>query len=295
MMAFVERLINVQFTLGTGTFGTTGSNTVTISGLRISATLNIVAAPSMAQAQCRIFGMTLSQMNDLSAVTTQAFRLRKNVLTLSAGDATNGMSVVFIGIVTDAWADLNAAPDVAFNVFSQTGLDNALAPAVPTSYPGQVNAADVMQTLATQMGYGFQNNGVSVIMATPYFPGTPRDQVMRCAETAHIDWVIDKNVLAIWPQGSNRGAANVVISPETGMVGYPTYMSNGISLKTLYNPNIEICKTVQVKSQLDVASRDWIVQSVSHTLESNVPNGAWFTSLTGTTLNTPNGTAGQTP
>jgi hypothetical protein len=68
-MAFVRRKINLTLELGTGAFGESGTNTVTVSGLRVQANIEHAGGVSMGVASVRIHGLTQSLMNQLSSVT----------------------------------------------------------------------------------------------------------------------------------------------------------------------------------------------------------------------------------
>jgi hypothetical protein len=58
--------------------------------------------------------------------------------------------------------------------------------------------------------------------------------IRNLAEDAGFEWIMDKGVLAITLPGQAR--VPVLISPQTGMVGYPTFVSPNIVVKALFNP-----------------------------------------------------------
>lgn len=136
-----------------------------------------------------------------------------------------------------------------------------------------------MQNLAIQGGYIFENNGVSVILSTPYFHGSARDQMMACATAGNFNWIIDDNTLAIWPKGKSRGGTVPVISSATGMVGYPTFQSPGISVRTIFNNQLRYGASVKVESILPFANGTFTMFQLSHELQSETPNGTWFTEI----------------
>ena len=175
--------------------------------------------------------------------------------------------------------DANAAPEVGFEVAAQTGLVDALKPVPPYSAQGSADAATIMSSLAQTMGYTFENNGVSVQLLNPYFPGTARDQAYECARAGNFNVVIDDTALAIWPMGSSRQAGTVSLSADTGMIGYPAHTQNGIVVECLYNPAITFGATVQVTSELSPANGEWSIFGVSHQLEVETPGGKWHTTL----------------
>lgn len=278
-MSFVERRIDLTFQLGKGAFGNDGYTTTTVKGLRVSATVSKAGGVSMSNLQMRVYGMSLSDMNKLSTLGKPLIDGRNNRVRVEAGDDVAGMTTVFIGIISEAWVDMSDQANAVFIVTAHSGLLDALRPTAPVSYRGATDTAVVMQQLADEMGYQFENNGVQATLASPYLSGTPRMQVESVANAANINWTIDNDTLAIWPKGQSRAGSIPLISPTTGLVGYPAHTQNGIALQVLFNPAIVFGGRVQVQSALTPANGTWTVFSVRHELESEMPNGKWFTEM----------------
>ncbi len=285
--SFVERRLTVTFTLQphqdnqgntvTPTFDGS-SNQATYSGLRVSAHIEKGGQLDMGNMQLRIYGLPLSDMNKLSTLGLIPGNRTNNTVALMAGDDTNGMSIVFVGSIINAFADFGGTPDVFFSLYAATGVFGALNPVPPSSFQGSVDAADVLAGLARQLGVAFENHGVSVILSNPYLPSTLFAQVESCAHAAGIEWVLDDQTLAIWPKTGSRGstAGIPLISPTTGMVGYPAFDRQGIIVKALFNPVIKFGSQVQVQSSLTPACGKWTVYRLHYDLESETPGGAWF-------------------
>jgi hypothetical protein len=275
-MSFTKKRIDVTITLGTGEFGDTGSNEVTLTGLRVQSLITVPGGDAMAAAQVRIYGVSLSMVNQLTTIgpINTAIRARNSML-LAAGDE-NGMQVVYAGTIGDAWGEYQGAPETPLNIIGYAGLIDAIKPVGALSFVGATDVASIMQQLAETMGLAFENNGVQVQLANPYFPGTALMQVRSCARAAGISYLIDRGTLSIWPRGAARSGDVPVISPATGMVGYPRFVSNGLQVSTEFNPAIKVGGNVQVQSSLPVACGIWTVTNLTHALESETPNGAWF-------------------
>lgn len=279
-MTYVRRKIDLTFKLGTGkTFVESGSDTVTVRGHRVQAYVDKVTGPGMGAAQIRIYGLTPSLMNQLSALNNSATAILNNSVTLMAGDDASGMAIVFAGQIRVSEQCLNTAPDTSLLVVAQSGALEAVQIAPPLSYPGSADVAVVMQNIAQVMGKKFENNGVSVQLATPYFPGCSWEQARRCAEHAGIEWVLDGDTLAIWPSSGSRGGRIPLVSSDTGMIGYPNYSTDvyGLEIQTVFNPLLSIGGQVQVKSDLGVACGTWRIFNIRHELDSETPGGQWST------------------
>jgi len=266
--------------------GSSNSNSVTISGSRTSVRIQYSGAPVGSTAQVLVYGLTPSLMNQLSTLGLVFQLVPKNTITVRAGDAISGLATVFIGTIRGAVADFNRAPDVPFTFDCIAGWFNQVAPAKVTSYPGPVDVANTMQIFASQMGYGFENNGVAAKLPPSYFPGTVADQWKKLAEDANIRAEVvpgatGNQVLSIWPKGGSRTSLGnpPLLSPTTGMIGYPSYSQVGLTVKTVFNPNIGFGGQIQIQSSLPKATGTWVVLKMDHALDAQMPDGLWESTL----------------
>lgn len=285
-MTLARRHIDLKFQLGQGSFGDGGFDTVEVTGLRVSATISKTGGVSLSSLNLRAYGLDLSTMNQLSTLGKPLIYGRKNIVSVTAGDDVTGMALIFSGIMQEAWVDAQGAPDVAFLVTAYTGQLDSLRPLPPSSFPGSADAATIVSGLATQMGYGFENSGVTVQLANPYFPGTGRQQLETVARAGDFNFFVDDvtNVVAIWPRDGARDGAAILVSPDTGLVGYPAHTQDGINVTTVFNPNIVYGRALKVESALIPSSGIWKPYAVTHDLESETPGGKWFTQAACTVL-----------
>ncbi len=89
-------------------------------------------------------------------------------------------------------------------------------------------------------GTCFENAGVTAKLANPYFGGTLLTQAKAIARHAGFDMFIDKNTMAIVPPKKSRSGGAIVVSPETGMVGYPQFNQAQVIVTALYSPEYKI-------------------------------------------------------
>jgi hypothetical protein len=284
-MPLVRRVMAVTFDLGQGAFGETGANRVKIGGmpapnqpgLRASANIVEAGGPSMGSLDLTVWGLNMSIMNQLTTLGLRAQMIRRNLVTLEAGDTEGGVAAVYQGTIKDAWIDFESMPSVAFRVLCFSGLYEAVKPIPPTTINGVADVATVLAGLATQAKAGFQNNGVTGSLYNPYFPGTIREQIARCAEHAHINWDLSNGYLTIWPKDGQRSQFVPIVRPDTGMVGYPGFQPMGVRATILFNASIRPGQRIRMESDLHGATGDWVVSKMTHALETEMPNGQWFT------------------
>ena len=283
-MSFTRKRIDVTISLGTGTFGASGADTVTLSGLHVQAMIHATYGEAMPAAHVRVFGLPLEMLNQLTSIglINSGVRLN-NTMLVAAGDDETGLSTVYNGTIRESWANLDGMPESCLEIVGVAGLAASLKPVGALSVKGQADVATIMRGLADQMGFAFEPNGVQVQLANPYFPGTALAQAKACARAADIWMTIDCGTLAIWPKDSGRAASGDIplISVATGMRGYPRFSSNGIEVSTLFNPDIKPGGQVQVDSTLTMACGKWLVSDATHALESEMPGGAWFSRILG--------------
>lgn len=279
-MNLTQKKLAFTFQLGQGNFGTDGYDTKTVENLRCVVDLSMVGGHSAGSCMMRIYGMKASDMNLLSTMGMKPALIRWNTVIIEAG-TKGAMSTVFKGNIVDAYVRYNQQPDVYFEARAIAGFYDRNAPAAGTSYNGRVDVADVLHDLAKRMGIAFNNEaGVSVILDHPHFDNSLGVQVDEAATQAGIEYEIANDTLTIWPRGGVRPGASVpVISPETGLVGYPDFNSMGLSLTTVYNPSIVRGGRVDVKSAIPQANGRWVVTNMTHNLSAEVPGGPWFTNL----------------
>lgn len=296
-MSFSKRVIKLDFELGTGSFGETGSNKVVLSGLKTQATITQSNGPFMGNAEVLVYGLAQTVYNQLVGLnypTKKALAVfeRKNKLTISAGSEGSELEIVFIGTILHSVMDFNNTPDSVLYLLMMPAAHERVKSAEPTSYKNRVDAAVVMKTLAGKAGFGFENNDVSVILPKSYYSGSIMDQIESVRVQADINAIVENDTLAIWPKNGARTTHPIIkISPENGLVGYPTYSSSaGLRFRTLFNSNLRINNRVEisgVEAAMGIANGDWVAHNIVHTLETETQGGQWFTEFTG--LNFSNG------
>ena len=134
--------------------------------------------------------------------------------------------------------------------------------------------------IAHSMGFAFENNGVNVKLVDVYLPNTDLEQARDLAKAAGIGLWIDDKVLAITQTPTTpRGTLIPLISPASGLVGYPTFDGYGVNARLLFNPAVQFGGRVKVESDVLRACGEWVVACIDHHLESEKPGGAWFSTV----------------
>lgn len=281
-MSFIKRRLDVTISLGKGKFGDEQGPEVTLSGYRMSVTIPAYTAFENSPMTLQIHGLNQDLMNKLTTIgPVMTERRGKNLVRIDAGGESGAPCLVYEGDIVEAWAGYGmgaegkAAAGGVFTVKAEVAGARQVKPASARSFPGAKKAQEIMCDIAESMGYKGEKSGEDYVLADPYFSGTDMDQLRSCAKAARVNFTIDRGVLSVWPEGGYRKGDPILVAPETGLSGYPAFTSKGLQLTTLYNPHLGLGKRVQVISTVEPAHGEWIIVSLSHKLDAEVPGGVW--------------------
>ena len=273
---FAKRKITVRIIANKGS---KEEKEINLEGLRCSARVEMRSQQIQGTLHLRIWGMTMDQMDGLTIFGPIMQERRHNEITVSAGDDSGSMALVYVGVIRQAYADMNQAPNVTFNITAMSGALDQVKIVDGRSFPEAVDVAVIMADLAKEMGKDFENNGVSVMLRDRTYTGTALQQAIEAARDANICINIDRKKLIIWPSDGYRSNEPVLISPATGLVGYPALAGSGVMCTVLFNPEIACGRKVKVESSMKVACGVWNPIAVMHMLEGEIPGGMWYTQV----------------
>lgn len=300
--SFTLKQLRVTFTLNNsnavfvGSSGAAQGNTLQLTGLRMSATIEGSGSPAWLNATLLVYGMNQADMNALAVQTIANGKTGylPNTVLIEANSGS-GWSAVFSGNILTAAPDYGTMPDVPLIVVAVTAAFDSVNPATPTSFPASAAVADIISVIVSKMNRAFVNNGVTAVTSgATYYPQSLTEQLRAVCKAFDVDPVFsgDDTLVTISPIGQSDAAVPFVLSPSTGLVGYPTPQANGLVLvRALFNPvfhkksPITIQGSDAVISQgvpvtyNSIANGDWIVCSITNTLESSKPDGAWFSDM----------------
>jgi len=271
-----KKRLKFIITLGTGKFGSSENDQITLEGYRAIADIDKAGGMMMGTLRARIYGVSQDDMNSITTLQWKPQSIIPNTVEVYADD-----TLVFAGNIVNAWGDYQTMPDVYLRLQAQSAFINQLKPVSPRSFQGSIDVAKVMGQIAKDLGYSFENNGVEVSLTDVYLANTGIEQAKELAHAANIDLYLDDKTLAITPANSPRGELIPEISAESGLIGYPTFDGIGVNFQTLFNPSISFGGRIKLETDIKQAKGEWIVTSIGHRLESEKPGGAWLSNVRG--------------
>lgn len=259
------------------------SNVLQVNGLRDTAIIKGSGLPAFPEADLTIYGLLQSDMNALTALQFQPLAMSRNSVLVEADSEGNGsFSTVFAGQIITAGPDYSGVPHAPLKVQARLLGFESLNPATPTSFNGSASIASIVQAIASKLGYVLENNGVTGVLSNPYFAGTLVDQLRAVKQAAGIQMFVEGNVIAICPPGVPRNQQSFTLTPTSGLAGYPKldYQRGYVRVKAFYNPAFRFGGPVSIQgSDIPAANGNWVIGTITHTLEAQTYNGQWFSDM----------------
>lgn len=276
-----KKQLRFVITLGIGKFGSSNNDRVILQGFRAIADIDKAGGMMMGTLKAKIYGVKQADMNIITTLQWKPQTWIPNTVEVFAIDGT-AETLIFAGNIVNAWADYQSMPDVFLHIQAQAAFFNALKPVPPRSFKGPIDVPSVMAQIAADLGYTFENNGVTAQLTDIYLPNTGLEQAKDLARMVRCGFYLDDKILAITPSPSiPRKALIPVISPSSGLIGYPTFDGVGVNFQAMFNPGVTFGGTIKLETDVQQAAGEWIVTSVAHRLESEKPGGAWFSTIRG--------------
>jgi hypothetical protein len=280
MLSYSKKELRFIITLGTGKFGSSSNDQIILQGFRATADIDKAGGMMMGTLRAKIYGVKQDDMNSITTLQWKPGSLIPNTVEVYAVEP-DAETLVFAGNIVNAWGDYQGMPDVFLHIQAQAAYFNGLRAVKPFSIKGGVDAAVVMERIATDMGLAFENNNVSVMLTDVYLANTLKEQALELARMCNFTLYIDDKVLAITNKYSPRKGLIPEISAQSGLIGYPTFDGIGVNFQTVFNPAVAFGGAVKLTTDIERAAGEWVVVSVSHRLESEKPGGAWFSTIRG--------------
>ena len=277
--SFTLKTIRTTITLGKGTFGG-GGNSKIIEGLATDVDITKPGLPEKNSASVSIANISLADMEQMTFLAFQPLQSLKNLITIEAGEQGKTLATVFKGEITSAYADYGSVPDVEFKIEALSGGYAAQIGAKPISVKGNAKAADLIKQFAKEIGYTFKNEGVAASVRNAVFNGSPIEKARSVADEVGAELLIDDDSMILMTYDKPRSGGAVLLTPETGLIGYPSFTSDGISFSCFFNPNLKQGGQVKIESIVPRASGYWKITKLSHRLTAyRTGGGSWYSSV----------------
>lgn len=276
-----RKVIRITITLNEQeeVFTAQGNNRISSTGLAVSTSLAYGNGAITPTAQITVYGLPMDKMLKLMRVQWNTMQALLNTVRIEVGNEGENLSIAYEGNITQATIDANAAPNIPLIITSQMAMveKSKVAPPYTVGKDVSIDVADVVEALCIVMGYEFTNDGVSHMITSTMIEGSDLEKIQKLAIACDFDLYVDQKVIAICKKGTARTLEIPVLSPSTGLIGYPVPDIKGVAFSCVYNPKIKFGGVVTIKDSAigGVVNQDWRLYGFTAQLEANIPNGKW--------------------
>lgn len=266
-------------------FTSDNKNKLSAVGLRISAEIIFGYGSPAPYARVRVYGLPQATMNKLITTKWQQVKSLKNTITIEAAEGDNDFAKVFSGGIFMALPEYSEAPNVSLVIEALSAAFESKAANPAESYEGSQSVAGIISGICKRIGFSFESNNVNAMIENPYLTGSELEKIRWLCVNNDLDLYLGNNSVAIAPKGAARNIKIAVISPDSGLIGYPVITNIGATFKCLYDPSIQFGALVRVKgSQIELCNGEWRVYGLRAQLETEMDSARWFMEVVGSNL-----------
>lgn len=184
-----------------------------------------------------------------------AIRIRKEFtqVVLEAGYEGNS-GVIFQGNIKQVILGRESATDTFIDIIAGDGDQAYNFSIVRASIAKGSSLQDQVQAAVDSMGPKGVTSGYIGPLPENKLPrgkvmyGNARNYLRTAAKTADSTWSIQNEKVTFVPKTSYAPGIRIVISATTGMIGTPQQTNEGVNVKTLLNPNIQVSGRIYLDS-----------------------------------------------
>ncbi|MEI9716008.1 hypothetical protein V5049_11245 [Moellerella wisconsensis] len=286
-MAFNRKRIRLTFKLNgkNEVFNSDNQNKLSAVGLRISAEVSFGYGSPAPYARVRVYGLPQETMNKLITAKFQQVKTLRTLITIEAAEGEGDFAQVFSGGIFMALPEYSEAPNVSIVIEAISAVFESKLPTPAESYEGSHSVAEIISGICKRIGFSFESNNVNAMVDNPYLTGSDLEKIRWLCVNNDLDLYLGNNSVAIAPKGAPRNIKIAVISPDTGLIGYPVITNIGATFKCLYDPSIQFGALVRVKgSQIELCNGEWRVYGLRAQLETEMDSARWFMEIVGSNL-----------
>ncbi|WP_272678472.1 baseplate hub protein [Providencia sp. PROV137] len=286
-MAFNRKRIRLTLKLNgkDEVFTSDNKNKLSAIGLRISAEVSFGYGSPAPYARVRVYGLPQETMNKLITAKFQQVKTLRTLITIEAAEGEGDFAQVFSGGIFMALPEYSEAPNVSIVIEAISAVFESKLPTPAESYEGSHSVSEIISGICKRIGFSFESNNVNAMVDNPYLTGSDLEKIRWLCVNNDLDLYLGNNSVAIAPKGAPRNIKIAVISPDTGLIGYPVITNIGATFKCLYDPSIQFGALVRVKgSQIELCNGEWRVYGLRAQLETEMDSARWFMEIVGSNL-----------
>jgi hypothetical protein len=198
---------------------------------------------------------------NLQQETVNAIVSEYNQVTLQAGYVSSTSANIFTGTIkqfkygkesnTDTFLEITAAEaDVGYNFgFVNKTLERGSS------------LADLVKACANALGVKVADGTIDLALTGGTMPrgkvafGLARVQMRQIADSLASRWSVQNGVLVLIKNTGYLAGDVIILNPQTGLVGFPEATDQGVEVRSLLNPLLQIGQRVHIDDALIVQTK----------------------------------------
>lgn len=275
-----KKIIQITLTLTDGieVFTAQGDNRLRSTGLAISTAITYGNGAISPTAQITVHNLPIDKMAKLFRVQWNTMQALLNTVKIEVGEQGGQLMTAYEGNITFATINMDSAPNISLIITSQMAVVDKMRVTDPFTIPKDttVDVSQIVRFLAEDSGYQFENYGVTHALSDTSLNGSNIEKIEKLAQMCDFDLYIEQRLIVICKKGGERDLKIPIISPRTGLIGYPAPEQRGLNFICAYDPLVRFGGIVRIKESLiEIANADWRIYGLVSTLEANMPQGKW--------------------
>lgn len=281
-MAFNRKKIRITLKLNgeKQSFISQNANKLSATGLKVSADITYGNGALIPNARVKVYGLPQEVMNKLIFLKWRQVQTLRNEITVEATDDNDTFITVFKGGIISAIPDYAESPNVSITIDALTNAYHVKNTTKAESYEGIREVKDIVKGICDRLEYRFEPNNVDEKIENAYLQGSDMEKIRSVCLASNVNVYIEDKSVAIAKQGTVRQNKIAVLSPTTGLIGYPIPVDTGVMLRCLFNPNIVFGGLIIIKDSLvELVNGAWRVYGIRTILETETESGRWFSEI----------------
>lgn len=235
------------------TVGQASGSAIDLSSLRFSFSIRRGDIETPNSADVRVYNPAPATV---AALLARGSSLEFTQIAIQAG-YEGSFGLIFQGTIkqvrygrenqTDTYLDITAADgDSAYN-YSTIALSLAAGQTQPANaVQAVIGNMAALKNGAVGTGYVPPNLGGNALPRGKVLYGMSKDEMRKIAVNSGCSWSIQDGQIVLVPLNGYLPGTVPVVNRMTGMIGLPEVTQNGITIKTLLNPNLKIGQAVKL-------------------------------------------------
>lgn len=275
-MTYQRREIEVEFTLSEGSFDQANGNILTLKNMKCELSVSAFGGLAGTTLELRLYGLSINYAAKLTGKSQKVLDQKQNLVKIKV----NGEDL-FVGSIVASRLNLNQMPDAPIEITATTtGYEQSL-PCPDTTVKGDTKVQDLLKAIAGSVGLRFTNVDVDLVASSPHYTGNAIEQINKIAVAYNLSYYVDMGSLIVATGANPLDSITPLISPSSGLIGYPIFIDYGINFTCMFSSSIKVLRNIRLETDLPNATGIYqVLEGTTHYLSQYVEGGPWFTMVT---------------